>query len=92
MPNIGRLGPLKAGTGMMAVEMRVPVVPVRIDGTFEVLAKGQMMPKRHGVSVRIGEAIRFDSGTCYERATAEITDALRALGQDCVNDEVVFVS
>ena len=86
------MGPLKAGTGMMAVEMGVPVVPVRIEGTFEVLAKGQVMPRRHHVNVRIGEAFRFDPATCYDRATAEIADALRGLGNECLEAEAVSVS
>lgn len=87
----GRLGPLKSGTGMMAVEMGVPVVPIRIEGTFEVLAKDQVMPKRHHVNVRIGEAFRFAAGTSYDLATVEIADALRGLGQECVEAEVVPV-
>lgn len=47
----GRLQPAKPGVGFIAVKTQVPVVPVRIFGSFEALGKGR--PPRLGTSVTV---------------------------------------
>lgn len=47
----GRLQPAKPGVGFMAVKTQVPVVPVRIFGSFEAFGKGRKL--RLGIPVTI---------------------------------------
>jgi hypothetical protein len=42
----GQMGPFKSGVGLMAVELGVPVVPVNISGTYQLLPKGRAIPRR----------------------------------------------
>ncbi len=75
----GQMGSFKSGAGLMAVELGMPVVPIHIRGTHEVLPKGQTMPRRGRVQVRIGKALRFPLQTSYIEATKTLEEAVKVL-------------
>lgn len=75
----GEMAPFKSGTGMMAVELGVPVVPIHVRGTHEILPRGQSMPKRGKVRVQIGKPLRFPLKTRYCDATAAVEEAEKQL-------------
>ncbi|MGI5837646.1 MAG: AMP-binding protein, partial [Chloroflexota bacterium] len=50
----GEMEPFKEGVGVMASRLKVPVVPVRVDGLFDILPAGKLLPKRGQVTVRFG--------------------------------------
>jgi 1-acyl-sn-glycerol-3-phosphate acyltransferase len=51
----GRLQPAKAGVGFIAIKTQVPVVPVRIFGSFEAYGKGRGMRLGTPVTVVFGK-------------------------------------
>jgi 1-acyl-sn-glycerol-3-phosphate acyltransferase len=53
----GELQPFKAGAGLFAMELGVPVVPAYIAGTHSILPKGRSLPRPAQVTVRFGEAL-----------------------------------
>jgi 1-acyl-sn-glycerol-3-phosphate acyltransferase len=54
----GQLQPFKAGAMVLAIKAGVPVVPVGISGTFEILPKNRLLARKSGeVTVRIGAPI-----------------------------------
>ena len=56
----GRLNPFMAGTGLLAAKLGVPVVPVRIDGLYELKRSGRrLFAGPHRVSVSFGEPIAY---------------------------------
>lgn len=55
-PN-GALQPAKPGVGFIALKTQVPVVPVRIFGSFEALGKGRRLRLGTPVSVVFGQPI-----------------------------------
>jgi long-chain acyl-CoA synthetase len=75
----GRIAPFKPGLGLLAVEMRVPVVPVYLDGPFGILPKGRCLPRRGAISVRFGKPLNFSSGDRFRDAAHAIEDAVRSL-------------
>ena len=76
----GRLQPLRAGTGVLAVEMGVPVVPVAIIGTERVVPPDRIWPRARGrVTVRLGSPLSFSAQTPYELARDRIETAMRQL-------------
>jgi 1-acyl-sn-glycerol-3-phosphate acyltransferase len=53
----GTLQDFKAGAGLFATQLGVPLVPAYIDGTHRMLPKGRTMPRTGTVRVRFGEAM-----------------------------------
>ena len=76
----GELLPFLGGTGLMAVEMRVPVVPFRVEGyhsLFEREPRFPFLPGRRGkVRMIIGEPVIFPRGMPYTDATERARRAL----------------
>lgn len=56
----GQLHPFRAGIGILVNSLKIPVVPMRIDGLFEVKRSGKKFAGPRQISVRIGEPIRFE--------------------------------
>jgi len=53
----GAIHQFKSGAGYLALKSGCDVLPLRIDGTFEVLGKGGLIPRKSPVEVRIGKVI-----------------------------------
>ncbi|MCY4085658.1 MAG: AMP-binding protein [Actinomycetia bacterium] len=67
--------PFQAGTGLLAVECRAPVVPVRISGDNRSL----WPPRRKTLAVTVGEPLTIPAGTSYPDATTSIEQAVKTL-------------
>lgn len=50
----GAIGPFKPGVVALASRARVPVIPIGLSGTTEILPKGKRFPRRNAVQVTIG--------------------------------------
>lgn len=54
----GQIGEFKVGVGVLAVENNVPIIPVRIEGTNEVLPRGKFFPRiGKKVAVKFGKPL-----------------------------------
>ncbi len=53
----GRLLPMKRGAFVLASKSGVPIVPIAINGTKEILKRGGFMIRPHEVTIRIGDPI-----------------------------------
>ncbi|MGH2633717.1 MAG: 1-acyl-sn-glycerol-3-phosphate acyltransferase [Tepidiformaceae bacterium] len=74
----GPMQPFKSGTGLLAVETGVAVLPMRIDILRPGFYEGKWLPHpRARVRVSIGEPLRFDPGTPYAEATERLERAVR---------------
>ena len=61
----GTLLPLKKGPFVLAIQAGVPVVPVFIEGTFEVLPKGSIALRPRPIRILVGEPLSTE-GLKYE--------------------------
>jgi long-chain acyl-CoA synthetase len=68
----GEVQPFRAGIGLLASELNVPIVPVMLRGLFELKKKRQFFVRPGTVSVTFGEPITFP----IEQTPAEITKNL----------------
>jgi long-chain acyl-CoA synthetase len=75
----GTMLPFRPGIGMMAVRLRVPVVPIRLRGLFEIYSLHDSWPRRGPVEVSIGRAMNFPADMRYEDVTTAVADAIGAL-------------
>lgn len=70
----GELGEFKAGAMKLASKAEVPIVPVTIRGSKDIMKKGSLMIKAADVDVIIGEIV---NPLDYEKDTKKITEAVR---------------
>ncbi|HEX6505675.1 MAG TPA: AMP-binding protein [Terriglobales bacterium] len=70
----GELLPFRAGSGILVNSLKIPVVPMRIDGLYEVKQAGKKFALPGKITVRIGEPIRFD----FRPDPGSIAEELRA--------------
>jgi 1-acyl-sn-glycerol-3-phosphate acyltransferase len=75
----GEMAPFKGGIGLVAVHSRVPVLPVRIDGLWEVLPPGARWPHRRAASVRFGRPLIAFERESPREFTERLESAVRAL-------------
>ena len=74
----GKISSFLPGVGMLASQLHVPVIPVRIDGINRIWPEGQLIPRPGRAWVRFGDAIHF-SGNNYRDIARCIEEAVRAL-------------
>jgi 1-acyl-sn-glycerol-3-phosphate acyltransferase len=76
----GRLYRGRSGIGYLALRSGVPVIPVAMTGTRQMLPPGARIPRPHPVRVIIGEPVAFDdvSGLPPARARSVIADQVTA--------------
>jgi len=55
----GKMQPFQLGLGIMVKELGIPVVPINISGTAQVLPPGASFPKKGRVTVTFGTPLRF---------------------------------
>ncbi len=68
----GKLSPFRSGIGMLAERLNVPVLPMRIDGLFEMKLSGRRIAKRGELRVVIGKPVLFPSDTPAEEITHQL--------------------
>ncbi len=74
----GRLKEFKKGVGILAKELNVPLVPVALTGTFEMMRPGKLFPRPAKVSVTFGKPIQpGDLG--YEEIVKKLYDEVSGL-------------
>jgi long-chain acyl-CoA synthetase len=74
----GEIDRFRAGVGMIASRLDVPVVPVRLEGVDRVLHRTWHMARPGHVSVTFGAPMRLGGGD-YEALARQVEDAVRAL-------------
>jgi long-chain acyl-CoA synthetase len=75
----GELQPFRAGGGLLATGLRVPVVPVAVEGSFALLPKGRRLPRRGPVTVRFGRPVQLDPFEDHTRAAQRLECEVAAL-------------
>ena len=58
----GKIQPFKLGLGFLAMNLKVPIVPVYIHGSYQAMPKGKYLPRKHQIKVIFGSPLKID---CY---------------------------
>ncbi len=75
----GRMGPFLGGIGLLAKELNVPVVPVKIDGLFELKQRGQYFARPGQVTVTFGQPVSFSADEAPSQITKNLEQRVAAL-------------
>jgi long-chain acyl-CoA synthetase len=68
----GELLPFRSGIGLLVNNLALPVVPMRIDGLFELKQAGKKFAAPGTVSVKVGAPVRFEAGMEPAKIAAEL--------------------
>ncbi len=75
----GKMRPFRAGVGLLANNLAVPVVPMRIDGLFELKKAKKKFAAPGTIKVKIGIPLRFPRGSPPEWIASELQRAVESL-------------
>jgi long-chain acyl-CoA synthetase len=68
----GKPSPFRSGVGMLAQKLAIPVVPLRIDGLFQMKLSGRKIARPGELKVMIGKPLRFEPDTPAEEITRQL--------------------
>jgi 1-acyl-sn-glycerol-3-phosphate acyltransferase len=71
----GELGPFKRGAAAFALKAGMPLVPVGVHGTFEILPRGLCVQRWGTVGVSVGEPVAVEGESLEARS--DLTELLR---------------
>jgi long-chain acyl-CoA synthetase len=75
----GKMNPFRAGIGLLANNLRVPIVPMRIDGLFELKQAGRKIARPGRIRMQIGKPVQFPPDSDPERIAQELQERVRGL-------------
>jgi long-chain acyl-CoA synthetase len=87
----GVMGKFKPGIGSLAFDLNIPLVPCYIEGAYEVLPKGGVVPRPHKVKVIFGKpmyldrykelAVSMSRYQIYERIAEDLRNEIEKLSE-----------
>ncbi len=75
----GKMQCFQAGIGILATNLDMPVVPVRIDGLYDLKKAGKKFAHSGAVEVTIGAAVRIDPGADPSEIAKELESIVASL-------------
>jgi long-chain acyl-CoA synthetase len=75
----GKMRPFRSGVGLLVNDLNIPVVPMRIDGLFEIKQAGKRMARPYQIKVRIGAPIEFARGADPQQIATELQSKVEQL-------------
>lgn len=77
----GRLLPFRTGIGVLASQLNVPVIPLRIDGLYELRQSRKIFARPGQVRISIGEPIQFKRDSSPKEIAAALQEQVEMLGK-----------
>jgi long-chain acyl-CoA synthetase len=68
----GKMNPFRSGVGLLVKNLGIPVVPMRIDGLFELKQAGRRTARPLQIKVKIGAPVYFSPERQAEQIAAEL--------------------
>ena len=75
----GRMAPFQSGIGLLAENLRIPIVPMRLDGVWQMKREHRRLARIGEVTVRIGAPVAFPRGTVTEEIARQLESQVRSL-------------
>ncbi|HEX2662743.1 MAG TPA: AMP-binding protein [Candidatus Acidoferrum sp.] len=75
----GRMAPFQSGIGLLAENLRLPVVPLRLDGVWQMKRERRRLAHFREITVRIGAPVSFAPGTPPEEIAGQLETMVKSL-------------
>lgn len=77
----GSMYPFRSGVGLLANNLKIPVVPMRIDGIFELRREHRRVSTPGQIKVHIGKPVRFEANEDPAKIAAQLQEIVSSLGR-----------
>jgi long-chain acyl-CoA synthetase len=75
----GRIAPFRAGAGLLAKQLNIPIVPIRLAGLYDLRQKNQIFALPGHVQVTIGKPVRFTAEQDANEIAKQLERCVREL-------------
>jgi long-chain acyl-CoA synthetase len=75
----GEMARFQSGIGLLSQNLRIPIVPMRLDGVWQMKREHRRLAHLGELIVRIGRPVSFPPDTPPEQITTELEFAVRSL-------------
>ena len=75
----GEMSPFRGGIGILAQQLKVPVVPLRIDGLFPLKSEQRHFARRGEIKVIVGEPMQFPETMSEEEIARDLESRVKSL-------------
>ena len=82
----GKLQSFRVGIGLLANNLKLPVVPIRIEGAYEVREAGSIFNRPGRIRVHIGKPVKFPATSDAEQVARVLEQQVKNLGEDLKRD------
>jgi long-chain acyl-CoA synthetase len=73
------MAPFESGIGLLAENLRIPVVPMRLDGVWQMKRERRRLARLGEITVRIGAPVTFPPGTPPDEIARRLESLVRSL-------------
>jgi long-chain acyl-CoA synthetase len=75
----GEMIPFQSGIGLLASKLRIPLVPMRLDGVWQMKRERRRLARFGEITVHIGRPVSFPTETSPEEVAAELQKLIKSL-------------
>jgi long-chain acyl-CoA synthetase len=77
----GAIAPFRAGIGLLATGLRLPVIPMRLEGLYDLRIADKHWTSWHHIRVTVGAPVKFSDTDAPEKIAAELQRCVASLGE-----------
>jgi long-chain acyl-CoA synthetase len=77
----GAIAPFRAGIGLLATRLRIPVVPVHLEGLYDLRVANKHWASPGHIRVTIGAPVEFRETDAPEKIARELERRVKLLGE-----------
>src|SRR5258708_1044962 len=75
----GRMAPFQSGIGLLAENLCIPIIPMRLDGVWQMKREHRRLAHLGEITVHIGAPVTFPSGTTPEEIARRLESLVHSL-------------
>jgi len=75
----GKILPFRSGIGLLAKQLNIPVVPIHLDGLFDLKQANRIIARPGNIKVRIGPPVRFSPTQDVNEIARDLESRVRDL-------------
>ena len=75
----GRMAPFQSGIGLLAENLGIPIIPMRLDGVWQMKREHRRLAHMGEITVRIGAPVTFPPGTSPDEISRRLESLIPSL-------------